>query len=219
MHTRKLSGITQIRLIIIVAVLSLIAGFGLKQLMRSSGSQPAAKLQATILEPPHVVKDFRLLDHDGKPFTSASLQGHWSFLFFGYTNCPDVCPTTLKVMQAAWQLIPHGAEVKAAPKMYFVSVDPDRDSLKSLKQYVQYFDPTFIGVTGPLDEIDKLTNQLMVLYGYEDKEKDSDQYVVNHSAQLLLLDPRGRLRAILPPPHKAANIAREFRIIRRQYGD
>ena len=102
--------------------------------------------------------------------------------------------------------------------MVFVSVDPDRDTPELLKQYVRYFDPSFIGVTGKADEIDKLTGQLGILYGFEDKDAEGN-YNVNHSAQFVLIDPQGRLRAVISPPHDPATIASNFQTIRNYYGD
>jgi protein SCO1/2 len=141
-------------------------------------------------------------------------------MFFGYTNCPDVCPTTLKVMQQVWKMLPAKQNEKGHPRLYFVSVDPDRDSLSTLKKYVKYFNPEFTGVTGKLDELDKLTGQIGILYGYEDKNSGTDKnYTVNHSAQLILFDPRGRMRAVFSPPHEAKTIAANFQTIRLFYGD
>ena len=83
---------------------------------------------------------------------------------------------------------------------------------------MRYFDPSFIGITGKADEIDKLTGQLGILYGFEDKDADGN-YNVNHSAQFILIDPEGRLRAVISPPHDPATIASNFQTIRNYYGD
>ena len=104
--------------------------------------------------------------------------------------------------------------------MIFVSVDPDRDKPEILKQYVQYFHPEFNGVTGKINEIDKLTSQIGILYGYDEKEGGNDlEYTVNHSAQLILVDPKGRMRAVISPPHIPETIASNFQTIRLFYGD
>ena len=85
---------------------------------------------------------------------------------------------------------------------------------------MQYFNPEFNGVTGKLDELDKLTNQIGILYGYDEKDSDNDDdYIVNHSAQLILVDPKGRMRAVISPPHIAKTIAANFQTIRTFYGD
>ncbi|MGD8408013.1 MAG: SCO family protein [Thiohalophilus sp.] len=185
-----------------------------------SGKSLPRELEATVLEQPRELNPFTLHDASNQPFNLDRLKGHWSFLFFGYTNCPDVCPTTLNVMQGVWQKLPTRPGDAQQPKMYFVSVDPDRDDLKTLKKYVNFFDPSFIGVTGNLDEIDNLTGQLGVLYGYdENKGGGANNYTVNHSAQILLIDPEARLRAVFSPPHDSTTIARNYLLITHYYGD
>lgn len=207
--------------LIVVALLSLGGGYWLSQFYQQSAHSESIPqgLEATVLDKPRPLAPFKLADHDGKPFDEQTLKGHWNFMFFGYTHCPDVCPLALTVMRSVWQQLPQQADDPAAPRMFFVSVDPDRDTAELLKQYVSYFDPSFIGVTGTADEIDKLTGQLGILYGFEDKKANSEQYNVNHSAQIILIDPQGRMRAVISPPHDPATIASNFKTIRDYYGD
>lgn len=207
-------------ILIIVAVLSLGLGYWFSQQyhLQSRDHSIPKGLEATVLDKARPLTPFTLVDQDGQAFTDQSLKGHWDFMFFGYVHCPDVCPIALKVMQDAWKQMPHDPNDPAAPRMYFVSVDPDRDTPELLKQYVRYFDPSFIGITGKADEIDKLTGQLGILYGFEDKDENGN-YNVNHSAQFILIDPEGRLRAVISPPHDPATIASNFQTIRKYYGD
>lgn len=175
---------------------------------------------ATVLPQARPLQLFQLLDHDNKPFGVEQLKGRWSFLFFGFTRCPDVCPTTLAVLQQVWKQLPGKAGDKGHPQMIFVSVDPDRDTLSLLKPYVQFYHPEFIGITGELSQIDNLTRQVNILYGYDEKADAKDEdYIVNHSAQILLIDPKGRWRAVFSPPLVADAIARNFQVIREFYGD
>ncbi len=216
------SPITNYILLISIGVLSVVAGLWLSQqmLVNDNDNRIPKNLDATVLPNPRLLTGFSLLDHNGKTFGPAQLKGQWSFLFFGYTNCPDVCPTTLKVMQSVWKTLPTKMGDLGHPKLYLVSVDPDRDKPEILKKYVQYFNPEFNGVTGKLDELDKLTNQIGILYGYDQKDDDNDlEYTVNHSAQLILVDPKGRMRAVISPPHVAKTIAANFQTIRTFYGD
>ena len=161
-----------------------------------------------------------MLDQNNAVFSPAQLKGQWSFLFFGFINCPDVCPTTLKAMQSVWKTLPTKAGGQGHPKLYFISVDPDRDDSETLKKYVKFFNPEFNAATGKLDELDKLTNQIGILYGYDEKEDGNDkEYIVNHSAQLILVDPKGRMRTVISPPHIPKTIAANFQTIRTFYGD
>ena len=205
-----------------IGILSLVVGLWLSQqmLMNNNDTQIPKNLDATVLPAARPLVEFNLFDQNEKPFTPIQLKGQWSFLFFGFTNCPDVCPTTLKVMKDMWKTLPTKMGDKGHPKLYFVSVDPQRDKPETLKQYVQYFNSEFFGVTGKFDELDKLTNQIGILYGFDEKDGDNDlEYIVNHSAQLILVDPKGRMRAVISPPHEAKTIAANFQTIRTFYGD
>lgn len=205
-----------------LGAISLVIGLWLSQqmLMNNNDTRVPKNLDATVLPNARPLIGFSLVDQNNQTFSPTQLKGQWSFLFFGFTNCPDVCPTTLKVMQAMWKTLPTKMGDPGHPKLYFVSVDPDRDKPETLKQYVQYFNTEFNGVTGKLDELDKLTNQIGILYGYDEKEDDKDQeYIVNHSAQLILVDPKGRMRAVISPPHITKTIAANFQTIRIFYGD
>ena len=205
-----------------IGAISLIFGLWLSQeiLMNDNDTRAPKDLDATVLPHARPLIGFQLVDQNNETFSPLQLKGQWSFLFFGFTNCPDVCPTTLKVMQAMWKTLPTKMGDKGHPKLYFVSVDPDRDKPETLKQYVRFFNPEFKAATGKLDEIDKLTNQIGILYGYDEKEgKDDQEYTVNHSAQLILVDPKGRMRAVISPPHITETIAANFQTIRTFYGD
>ena len=222
MSSEKKKSFKNLILPISIGVISLVLGLWVSQqiLMSNNDNRVPKNLDATVLPNARPLVGFSLYDHDKKTFSPAQLKGHWSFLFFGFTNCPDVCPTTLKVMQSVWKTLPTKTGEPGHPKLYFVSVDPDRDKAEILKQYVQYFNPEFNGVTGKLDELDKLTNQIGILYGYDEKDSDNDDdYIVNHSAQLILVDPKGRMRAVISPPHIAKTIAANFQTIRTFYGD
>lgn len=207
---------------ITIGTISLIVGLWLSQqmLINNNDTKAPKNLDATVLPNARPLIGFNLVDQNNHPFSQAQLKGQWSYLFFGFTNCPDVCPTTLKVMQNMWETLPTKRGEIGHPELYFVSVDPERDKPEILKKYVQYFNLEFNAVTGKLDEIDKLTNQIGILYGFDEKDGDNDQeYIVNHSAQLILVDPKGRMRAVISPPHVAKTIAANFQTIRTFYGD
>jgi len=199
----------------------LFIGFGAGYLLslRVNPEPPAADLTAPaglnliVLSSPRELPSFRLLQHDGRPFTLASLRGHWNVLFFGYTHCPDVCPLALQNLRYAWEKLRPDPADPARPRAWFVSVDPDRDTPELLRQYVTYFNTDFVGVTGPVDEIDTLTRALGILYGFEDKAAGSDDYAVNHSAQLVFVDPRGRLHAVLSPPYDGDDIVHALQFL------
>ena len=192
---------------------ALVAHYALEP--RQSTSLPQ-DLQATYLPQGKPISGLSLKDHNQAAFDESRFQGKWSFLFFGFTNCPDICPTTMLVMKSVWNKLPETAKQSPSPQMIFVSVDPQRDTLDKLQKYVTYYHPDFLGVTGELDQIDVLTKQFGVLYGYEDPTQDGN-YTVNHSSQILLVDPQGNLRAVFSSPHLTDEIVKGFVSIRGYY--
>ena len=196
----------------------LLIGFGIGYLASDrhdtsprAPAMPLAGVNLVRLETPRPVSGFRLKRHDGQAFTPASFRGHWNVLFFGYTHCPDVCPLALQTLRLAWQELAVDRQDPHRPRAWFVSVDPERDSLALLEKYVTYFNADFTGVTGPAEEIDKLAGQLGIVYGFEDV--DGDNYTVNHSAQMVFVDPQGRMAAVLNPPYDAQAVTRSLRYL------
>lgn len=180
----------------------------------ASQVRPPALQHATLLPEAKTVQTFRLSDHRGRPFTPENLQGHWTLLFFGYTHCPDVCPTTLQTLAGALRRLDEAGDTVTLPQVVFVSVDPARDSRERLAGFVSYFNPDFIGVTGEPAQIERLTRPLGILYA---KAGDGTDYLVDHSAAIVLFDPSGRYRALFNVPHDPAAIAADFQAIRRYY--
>lgn len=166
---------------------------------------------AKLLPVPRPVEEFSLRDHTGARLDRSRLLGKWSLFFFGYTYCPDVCPITLQTLGRVEQ---HWAGREAgqipAPQVIFVSVDPQRDSLERLSEYVAFFDPAFVGATGSEAQLQILARSVGVYYAKAATDSDAaeaDGYLVDHSAQLYLIDPRARLRAVLDDPHDPVEFA------------
>ncbi|MGD8309074.1 MAG: SCO family protein [Chromatiales bacterium] len=153
-------------------------------------------LSATVLSTPQPVEPFDLVDHRGKPFTRESLEGQWDLVFFGFTHCPDVCPITMTLLARAYNRLAERPELQEHTRAVFVSVDPARDTPEKLKEFVEYFNPEFVGVTGSAEEIDKIASQFHIYYQVHQPADDSGDYAVDHSAAVLLIDPKGRLAAI-----------------------
>jgi protein SCO1/2 len=167
---------------------------------------------ATVLSEPMTIPAFTLTDHHGRPFTEKNLREQWTFLFFGYTYCPDICPTTLAVLKQVDKLL---REQKATvhPRVIFVSVDPGRDNLEQLAGYLSYFNPAFLGLTGPEEEIQALTRPLGIAYWFAKDKESNPNYLVDHSASILLVGPQAQLRALTSPPHNAEAIATDYQKI------
>ena len=195
-------------LLIVMALVALGAGL-LIGLWAQRSTVSLEDIDATVLQPPAVLEDFRLATHTGSPFTLKSLMGKWSFMFFGYTNCPDVCPTTLNTFTLVDKYLAN-KESSPSTQVIFVSVDPKRDSVERLSEYVPYFDPEYIGVTGSQADINRFTRQLGVLH-VRVEQGDNENYLVNHTSSILLFNPDGELSALFSnAPLKAADIAENF---------
>ncbi len=157
------------------------------------------------LPEPRPVAPFELTDHLGRPFDLDSLKGRWTLVFFGYTFCPDVCPMTLQVVgEAQRQLTDTSASKQLA--YVFISVDPERDTLDRLAQYATHFSPDILGVTGSHPQILTMSRPLGVIYAKVDSG-DTEDYLVDHSASLFLINPDAELHAVLTAPHTAETIA------------
>lgn len=168
-------------------------------------------IQGAIISPARKIAVPALTKDDGTAFTLQDLSGQWSLLFFGYTNCPDVCPVTMGTVAQAKKAAT--AINHVFPQVIFVSVDPERDKLEMLSDYVQYFDKEFVGVTGDENMIKALTLQMSVAYMKMEAEEGSEGYVVDHSSSLLLLNPEGKLVAFFNPPHDPKIILKDFQTI------
>ncbi|MGH8496959.1 MAG: SCO family protein [Gammaproteobacteria bacterium] len=171
----------------------------------------AREPKATVLDTPRPLPEFELVDHHGRPFERSDLDGRWSILFFGFTNCPDVCPVTLQTLAEASDRLDDLPDARR-PRVVFVSVDPARDDASTLARYVTWFDPRFTGVTGELARLQALTDGLGVAVRYV-REPAGVEYTVDHTAAVFLVDPEARLRAIFTSPHDASQFAQDYRLI------
>ena len=173
---------------------------------RAPVPQPAA-VPGVLWPNPRPIGDFALQDHHGRAFTRARLEGAWTFLFFGYTHCPDVCPTTLATLRRVEHDL---AGRTSVPRRHvLVSVDPARDTIDHLARYVAAFGPQFLGVTGSDGDLTKLARSVGAAYFRGESEPDGS-YLVDHTASIMLVDPHGRLVALFGIPHDAARIATKF---------
>jgi protein SCO1/2 len=202
---------TNFRLIVLamlVGLVSAVAGISLWKVMQGP-PQPSDATMLTLPEP-RVIADFALIDDDGEPFSLDNLRGQWSLIFFGFTHCPDVCPSTLNDLKLVHEKLVQLNGDASGHQILFVSVDPDRDTPDKLQQYVNYFHPDFIGVTGPQEQLAALTMQLGIAYRVQQHEAGSMQYNVDHSVSVLLIDPQAQLRGVFPAPHDAERMASEL---------
>ena len=157
-------------------------------------SRPSLPEQADYYPAGRDINPFAFTDEEGQPFVPASLVGHWTFLFFGYTFCPDICPTTLADLRSVYPALQ-----KIAPdsQVVFISADPQRDDITRLKTYTAFFHPEFKAATGPHEKLFPFVRNLGLIYSIaEQGEKD---YLIDHSASIVLINPEGKLEAVFRP--------------------
>ena len=152
-------------------------------------------------------KDFKLTDHNGKPRTLADFKGNAVVIFFGYTNCPDVCPTTMSDLNQAMKLLGNEA---SRVKVLFVTVDPERDTPALLAKYVPAFNPAFLGLYGDAATTAKTAKDFRIFY-QKNKPDSNGNYSVDHSAGTYVFDPDGKLRLFMKYGEGAESIAHDLR--------
>ncbi|MDM8566552.1 SCO family protein [Candidatus Halobeggiatoa sp. HSG11] len=177
---------------------------------------------ATVLQVPIPISKFSLTDHNGEELTIANLTKKWTFMFFGYTFCPDVCPIGLVNLNEVYKNLTEKEDLiedkfKVNTQFVFVTVDPQRDTVEILKDYIPHFNKNFIGVTGKPEMIDSLTRPMGVAYRRTSEENSDGYYLIDHSASFVLIDPLGRMRATFSPPHDPKQITNDFRNMRKKY--
>ncbi len=157
-------------------------------------SKPELDVQALVYEPAKKINAFTLQDQHSAEVGVAQLQGQWDLVFLGYTSCPDVCPMTLaKLSQVVSNLGRKDLNV------WFVSVDPNRDTAAKRRQYITYFNPEFKAVSGPHAQLYPFVQNLGLIYAIT--EEQTGNYLVDHSASVVLVDPDGFIRAIFKPEY------------------
>ncbi len=163
-----------------------------------------------VLPTPRELAPFELTTHTGGSFTLEDLQGSWSFVFFGFTSCPDVCPTTLSVLaQAQRTLEAESPELVDDFQVVMVTVDPERDDQEALARYVQAFSPEFVGVRGERRDIAELATQVNVAFAKV--PADDGDYQVDHTANIVIINPRGHYHGFARLPHRADTLVSAFR--------
>jgi protein SCO1/2 len=176
-----------------------------------SPKPPLGLASGTILAPARPLADFSLIDNQGRSFGAANLRGHWSLMFFGYTDCPDYCPTTLTMLAALEKQL-RAAKTVAPPQVIFVSVDAKRDTPAQLNQFVPNFDPEFIGLTAASQPaIEALAKKWGVAVNIQ--YAANGNYIVDHSTEIFVIDPAGNLAAILTGPFTVDALQSDFRRI------
>jgi len=192
----------------LVAIVAIAAGILLSWAVLERSSAPTLA-QATLIDPPRALPPMAFIDEQGQPFGPERLRGRWSILFFGFTYCPDICPTTLALLRELKGKLP--AEALERLRVVMISVDPQRDSPQQLKQYLGYFDAGFQGLTGELADIQKLASAVSIPFIPADTSKPN--YTVDHSGNLVILGPDGTQRGFIRAPLNNQKLATQLPVL------
>lgn len=188
---------------------ALAAALGGAMLARQLGRGTPVTLQGgTYFAEPRTIRPFALTDQDGAAFGNDQLAGAPSLLFFGFTHCPDVCPTTLAVLAGLERRGPI-----PGVRTVFVSVDPDRDDTSLVRQYVRAFSPRMIGLRGSLEQLAPLMGSLSAVRAV--RKTPDGSYSVDHSSTLYLIDGQGRLAAVFTPPFSITGLEADLKLAAR----
>jgi protein SCO1/2 len=185
-----------------IAILAAVA-VGVGVALNERASAPPALRSGTALPEPRALADFSLSDQDGQPFSRENLRGHWTLLFTGFTNCPDVCPLTIASMADLRRRL-----ARDDIQFLFVSVDPERDTPEVIRRYLAHFDRGLVGATGPRADIETFTTGLGLAQVVNPGV--GDEYTVDHSTALVLIDPEARLAGYFSAPHQPDALAADL---------
>lgn len=193
-----------------MATLALVAGLWLSLKLSAPAAPP--ETEATMLRAARPLSEFTLVDHRGAPAGLDSLRGRWSLVFFGFTHCPDVCPTTLSILTSAKRELADLPQ-PLQPQLVFVSIDPERDTAEVLSGYVEHFNSGLLGLTGELEQVRALTAELGV--AFQKVPMENGGYTMDHSAAVFLLNPRAEFNGVFSAPHSPRGIASDYEKIVR----
>ncbi|WP_058505164.1 SCO family protein [Legionella nautarum] len=200
--------------IVLLGFVALIAGLFVSQHLPFKKKIDPNNFHGTLLEKPREVNQFSLTGIDNQVFNNASLQGQWTIIFFGFTNCGYVCPTTMTKLNKMYRLLEE-KQVKPLPKIVMISIDPERDNLDKLNHYVKAFNPDFYGARGDDEMIKQMTREMGIAYAKvtAPNAQDSESYDMQHSAALMLFNPQGELMAFFTTPHRADLLAKDYQLL------
>lgn len=197
--------------LVILAIVAFVVGLVVARTVFAPRELPAPVLEnGTIYAPPRALPPLDLVGQDGQPLGPDFFAGRWTFVFFGFTHCPDVCPTTLTVLKHVHKLL---ATLPTAqqPRVLLVSVDHERDTPARLREYVEFFDPTFLGASGTAEGVKQAAAAFAVPYAKV--PLPGGGYTMDHGAGVFTVAPSGQIVAYASPPLSAEVLARDFRTI------
>lgn len=196
----------------IILIAAIAAGLGLwlgqSYFSDSQGMPPVQTMR--LLDTPRAIADFSLETAQGDRLDNASLHGHYSLVFLGFTHCPDVCPMTLAELAKAEKLWADLAEAQR-PRILFISVDPERDTPENIAKYAGYFSPTILTGTSDVASLSKLAASMSMVFAKT--PLDGDDYTIDHTSWVAVLNPQAQLVGFIRPPLEPEPIAADMKLL------
>lgn len=210
-------------LVFLLFLIAAVAAMGIYASKHKKSNLPVlpkhVDIDGTFLKAPRTIAPFQLTDNTGKAYTNKDLQGHWTMMFFGFTNCGFVCPTTMAAMNIMYHKLQKELPAAKMPQVMMVSVDPARDSVNKMDAYVKSFNTHFRGARADLAHTDVIEKSLnVVAVKIIPKNGDKKHYTISHSANIMVIGPKGELRAFLNFPHQGPQLAHDFMTIEKLAG-
>lgn len=193
----------------LIALLSLILGVYLALTIAPPGFKDSPLSEQTEFlswyPQARALSDFEISKHDGSSMTNEDLKGNWTIAFVGYTFCPDICPVTLAEINQVYAQLQESV-VDTPLQVWFLSVDPKRDTVERLNEYINYFNDDFMGSTGPHTELFPLVRSMGMMYSISEST-DNPNYLVDHSASIVVINPLGNIVGRFKPKHVPGQMA------------
>lgn len=203
-----------------ILLLAVIVGIFLVRNSTGPTSDELSEMGVAILPDQPALSDFQLTDHNGNSFSKQDLAGKWNLLFFGFTSCPDVCPLTMNALKLFYNDL-ENTDYADDTRVIMVSVDPQRDTVEAMANYVQRYHQEFVGLTGEHEVITTLAKELYIAFSKvpeHDGNHDTENYQVQHSGYIAIVNPEGGYFSVMREPHSRESLTRAYFAVRQIEG-
>ncbi|MGA1740785.1 MAG: SCO family protein [Pseudohongiellaceae bacterium] len=197
-----------------VAFVALVLGLTLNRILSPAvmTNEQLSENGLFVYDAPRRINDFSLIDHNDNPVNLELLRGKWTLIFFGYTYCPDICPLTMATLNQFSGLLESEGDYAEDTQVIMVSVDPQRDTVEKLSDYVGFFNDDYLGLTGEYIDIFNLASQLNIAFAYVPGV--GENYLVSHSGEIALINPNGHFHGFFKVPHEPEKMAENYAVVR-----
>ena len=200
-------------IMVLFAIMGLVLGVFVAQHWDHKKSVDLSSFHGTVLTQPRSVVAFSLIGMDGVPFDNAQLNDHWTMVFFGFTNCGSICPTTLAQLGKMYRLL-ENKKANPMPRVVMVSLDPSRDDSAKLAHYVKAFDPHSYAAKGDDATLQLLTKELGIAVAKTTSQRQGVSYEnIEHTGTIVLFNPKGQLAAFFTMPHHASLLVNDYLLL------